>query len=68
MNTKATGLQWKSRKPKNYRYVDDRITITKINMISGAESVTNGKKVMDKHDLQTVSADRQEGHRQGDGG
>ena len=52
-NKKKTGLRWKKKKPKKFKYVDDGMICSKINMDSGLVQVRNGRTFKIKHDLQT---------------
>ena len=53
INKKKTGLRWKPRKPRNLKYVDDGMTISKMNMDSAVINLPGPvlKPVKDKHDL-----------------
>ena len=52
LNKKATGFRWKPKKVRKFKYVDDGMIVTKVNMDSGVVSLAAGSKpVRDKHDL-----------------
>ena len=52
LNKKATGLRWKAKRARKFKYVDDGMIVTKVNMDSGVVSLAAGSKpVKDKHDL-----------------
>ena len=53
-NKKRTGLRWKARPPRNLKYVDDSMIVTKVNMDSAtpAQAAPGSKMVKAKHDLQ----------------
>ena len=50
-NKKKTGLRWKMKKPKKFKYVDDGMIVTKINMDSGLVMTRGGKVYKVKKDL-----------------
>ena len=49
VNKKKTGLRWKAKKPRNLKFVDDGLTISKMNMDSAAVS----GRIKCKHDILT---------------
>ena len=52
-NWKKTGLRWKQRPPRKYKYVDDGMIVCKLNMDSGIIEFRNGKTYKVKQDIQT---------------
>ena len=53
-NRKKTGLRWKTRRPRNLKYVDDSMLLAEINMDSADHiGVVDGRLFKCKHDLQT---------------
>ena len=47
INKKKTGLGWKARRPRSFKFVDDGMMVTKVNM-DGAQAV-GAEKI--RHDL-----------------
>ena len=53
-NHKKTGLRWKPKPAKKFKFVDDGIIASKINMYSGNLTVdAEGRRFKEKHDLIT---------------
>ena len=51
-NKKATGLRWKKKKARKFKFVDDGMIVTKANMDNSVISLAAGvKPVKDKHDI-----------------
>ena len=55
VNRKATGLRWRARRPRALKFVDDGMTLCKVNMDAGQlnGSVSGGRPVKVRHDLQS---------------
>ena len=54
INKKKTGLRWRPRHPRTFKFVDDGMTATKVNMDSASPCVLeDGRQGKDKHDLQS---------------
>ena len=58
VNKKKTGLRWKRRDARTLKFVDDSMSITKVNMDSAEVGMEEGKTIKDKHDLQAQNVFR----------
>ena len=54
MNKKKTGLHWRHKDPQSFKFVDDSITLTKVNMDAAAvDKSLDGHPIKVRHDLLT---------------
>ena len=53
LDRKKTGLRWKKMKPKKYKFVDDGMIVSKINMDTAYLTRVGTRSVKTKHDVQS---------------
>ena len=59
INKKRTGLRWKARRPRNLKFVDDCMILTKISMASADQHTAGGQRMTKtKHDIQSQNVFR----------
>ena len=52
VNKRATGFRWKKKPTRTLKFVDDGMSVTKINMQTADDvGMVGGKTVREKHDL-----------------
>ena len=57
-NKKKTGLRWRRKGPRSLKFVDDSMLVSKVNMDSAPESLSVGKPIKSKHDIESQNVFR----------
>ena len=53
VDKKKTGLRWKTKRPRKFKFVDDGMIVSKINMETGQRVTVAGRSYRYKHDILT---------------